>query len=120
MSAILFALLAPSAHAESVIEFKTTSPVAIFVDVLMPQVDGWKVIEMLKGDPATASIPVFMLSILEERHKAKEHKAAGFITKPLDSHKLKEALSGIHAVKAEEAAWTIGRKGEGLYKGLRV
>ncbi|MCB9688755.1 MAG: hypothetical protein H6735_27190 [Alphaproteobacteria bacterium] len=32
MSAILFALLAPSAHAESVIEFKTTSPVAIFVD----------------------------------------------------------------------------------------
>lgn len=32
MSAILFALLAPCAHAESVIEFKTTTPVAIFVD----------------------------------------------------------------------------------------
>ena len=90
---------------ESVLQLaRTIRPVAIFVDVLMPQVDGWKVIEMLKGDPATASIPVFMLSILEERHKAKEHKAAGFITKPLDSHKLKEALSGIHAVKAEEAA----------------
>lgn len=90
---------------ESVLQLaRTIRPVAIFVDVLMPQVDGWKVIEMLKSDPATASIPVFMLSILEERHKAKEHKAAGFITKPLDSNKLKDALSGIQGADSEEAA----------------
>ncbi len=90
---------------ESVLQLaRTIRPVAIFVDVLMPQIDGWKVIEMLKGDPGTASIPVFMLSILEERHKAKEYKAAGFITKPLDSNKLKEALSGLVGGKDEEAA----------------
>jgi signal transduction histidine kinase/CheY-like chemotaxis protein len=72
---------------------RTVKPVAIFIDVLMPKADGWAVIEALKSDPVTTAIPVFMLSVLEERHKAKDHNAAGFITKPLDTAKLKSALS---------------------------
>lgn len=76
---------------------RTVKPMAIFVDVLMPKADGWAVIESLKSDPVTASIPVFMLSVLEERHKAKDHKATGFITKPLDTAKLKSALDAVRA-----------------------
>jgi CheY-like chemotaxis protein len=76
---------------------RTIKPLAIFVDVLMPKANGWEVIEALKSDPATAHIPVFMLSILEERHKAKNHDAAGFITKPLDTAKLKKAIETVRA-----------------------
>jgi signal transduction histidine kinase/CheY-like chemotaxis protein len=74
---------------------RTIRPLAIFIDVLMPGTDGWDVIKTLKSDAVTAAIPVFMLSILEERHKAKENLAAGFITKPLDSVKLKGAIEKV-------------------------
>ncbi|MGI9352430.1 MAG: ATP-binding response regulator [Rhizobiaceae bacterium] len=70
-------------------------PVAIFVDVLMPNTDGWGVISSLKAEPATAEIPVFMLSILEEREKAREYSAADFVTKPLDAAKLKKIVERI-------------------------
>jgi len=81
---------------ESVLQIaRTVKPAAIFVDVLMPKFDGWDVINTLKADPATKNIPVFMLSILEERRKAEDHLAADFITKPLDSAKLRKALSSI-------------------------
>ena len=72
-----------------------TKPSAIFVDVLMPDTDGWEVISSLKSDPATADIPVFMLSILEEREKAREYSAADFVTKPLDAAKLKKIVERI-------------------------
>lgn len=81
---------------ESVLQLaRTVKPKAIFVDVMMPTLDGWDVINMLKSDLATRDIPIFMLSILEERAKAEAHNANGFILKPLDSHKIKKALGSI-------------------------
>ena len=38
-------------------------PDLIFLDVLMPKMDGWAVLTRLKGDPATSDIPVVMLTI---------------------------------------------------------
>jgi len=76
---------------------RTIKPMAIFVDVLMPNTDGWEVISVLKGDPHTADIPVFMLSILEEREKARKHSASDFVTKPLDANKLKKIIQTIEA-----------------------
>jgi DNA-binding response OmpR family regulator len=37
-------------------------PDVIFLDVMMPSMDGWEVLRMLKEDPATATIPVVMLT----------------------------------------------------------
>ncbi|MEM9279615.1 MAG: ATP-binding protein, partial [Pseudomonadota bacterium] len=74
---------------------RTVRPAAVFVDVLMPDIDGWEVISTLKSDPVTADIPVFMLSILEEREKARDHSAADFVTKPLDALKLKKIIQKI-------------------------
>ncbi len=84
---------------ESVLQLaRTARPVAMFVDVMMPGLDGWDVLATLKSDPATAKIPVYMLSILEERAKAEHHEAAGFITKPLDTNKLKRVLKTIESL----------------------
>lgn len=78
---------------ESVLQLaRAAKPLAMFVDVLMPGLDGWDVLSTLRSDPTIANIPVIMLSILEERQKAEIHDADGFVTKPLDSTKLKNAL----------------------------
>jgi CheY-like chemotaxis protein len=37
-------------------------PDVIFLDVMMPSIDGWEVLDRLKRDPATAAIPVIMLT----------------------------------------------------------
>ena len=71
---------------------KTVKPEAIFLDVIMPGLNGWDVIGTLKADPETAHIPVMMISNVTDQEKAKEHNAHGFIEKPLDSEKLKKAL----------------------------
>ena len=80
---------------------RTVKPAAIFLDILMPGLDGWDVINTLKSDQQTATIPVFMLSILEERQKAELHDAAAFISKPLDSTKLRAALSSLETSRQQ-------------------
>lgn len=71
---------------------RTIKPKALLIDVIMPGLDGWDVLHTLKSDPTTSEIPVFMISILDERRNAKAEGADGFIEKPLNSQKLKAAL----------------------------
>ncbi|MEO5806371.1 ATP-binding protein [Devosia sp.] len=78
---------------------RTVRPAAIFLDILMPGFDGWDVLAALKSDPNTASIPVFMISILSERSKALAAGADGIVMKPLDAAKVKAALAGLKATR---------------------
>ena len=88
---------------ESVLQIaRTVRPAAIMIDILMPGLNGWDVINTLKSDPATARIPVLMISILEERQKALEHGAIGVISKPFDGNKLKSALNMIEAARRQD------------------
>jgi CheY-like chemotaxis protein len=67
-------------------------PDAISLDVLMPGMDGWTVLRALKGDPLTASIPVVMVSMLDDRDIGYALGAADYLTKPVDRDKLVLAL----------------------------
>jgi len=67
-------------------------PLAIILDVLMPGVDGWAVLQQLKAEPATASIPVIMLTVTEERGLAYALGAADHLTKPVDRQRLLAAV----------------------------
>ena len=69
------------------------SPDAITLDVLMPQMDGWAVLSALKEDPALESIPVSMLSIVDDRRIGFSLGASEFLTKPIDRDKLLEVLA---------------------------
>ncbi len=71
---------------------RTIQPAAILLDVLMPGFDGWDVMTMLKADASTKDIPVFMISIVNDKAKAKGHDADGFVSKPLDAPKLAKIL----------------------------
>ena len=60
-------------------------PVAVFLDVLMPGIDGFQVCRTLKADPKTSSSKVIMLTALAQdldRQKAESVGADGFFTKP--------------------------------------
>jgi PAS domain S-box-containing protein len=59
------------------------NPDLIILDILLPDMDGLAVLETLKSEPATADIPVLMLSVMEDDGAAFELGAAGYLTKPI-------------------------------------
>lgn len=63
-------------------------PCLITLDVAMPGADGWTVLGQLKGDPATADIPVVMLTIVDDRGRGFALGATEYLTKPIDWQRL--------------------------------
>ena len=70
-------------------------PYAILLDVMMPGRDGWHVLQDLKSDPDTRSIPVIMCTILESQAKGESLGADGYLTKPILEEELVRMLSNL-------------------------
>ena len=62
---------------------KEHMPFAITLDVMMPDMDGWEVIQELKRNTKTSGIPVIMISVSDDRETGFALGAAGYITKPI-------------------------------------
>ena len=63
---------------------RSVSPDIILLDIMMPKMNGFQMLEALKGDPALNSIPVIMLTNLagdQDIEEAKKHGAADYIVK---------------------------------------
>ena len=71
---------------------KEAKPDIITLDVLMPGLDGWAVLKALKSDPATADIPVIMLTIVDDRRLGMSLGAADYLSKPIDRRRLQAIL----------------------------
>jgi HAMP domain-containing protein/CheY-like chemotaxis protein len=67
-------------------------PTAITLDVFLPDMLGWTVLNNLKLDPTTRHIPVQMLSIEEERQHGLSHGAFSYLVKPGTTEELEDAL----------------------------
>ncbi len=70
-------------------------PTAVSLDVFLPDMLGWTVLNHLKQDPATRHIPVQMLTLDEDRHHGLARGAFAFVTKPTSPEGLQSALSRI-------------------------
>jgi CheY-like chemotaxis protein len=70
-------------------------PTAITLDVFLPDVLGWTVLNNLKLDPATRHIPVQMLSVEEERQHGLSHGAFSYLVKPTTTEDLERAFDRI-------------------------
>jgi CheY-like chemotaxis protein len=70
-------------------------PAAMTLDIMMPDLDGWTVLAAMKGDPALASIPVILMTIVEEKKRGYALGAADYLVKPVDRGKLVALLSNI-------------------------
>src|SRR5882757_6278651 len=67
---------------------KQLRPVAITLDVMMPDLDGWSVLATLRQDAELAEIPVIMVTIVDEHRRGVALGAAGYLTKPIDRERL--------------------------------
>jgi CheY-like chemotaxis protein len=67
-------------------------PQVITLDVMMPDQDGWEILQKLKSAPKTKQIPVIICSVLHEPQLAEALGASGYVTKPISQAKLVETL----------------------------
>jgi len=109
-------------------------PVAITLDVMMPGMDGWSVLRVLKADPELRKIPVIMLTMIDDQTRGYSLGAVDYLTKPVDRELLHKTLSRYHcadeicpvllveddvetrelmAHTLEKAGWTVSEAGNG-------
>jgi signal transduction histidine kinase/CheY-like chemotaxis protein/putative methionine-R-sulfoxide reductase with GAF domain len=74
------------------------SPAGVVLDILLPGIDGWEVLARLKADPATAAIPVVVVSMLDERGHGYALGAAEYLVKPVGKDQLLAALHRVAAI----------------------
>ena len=72
-------------------------PVGIVLDVGLPGLDGWGVIERLRSQPLTRDIPVHVMSASDFDVRAREMGAIGFLAKPASEAQIGEAIARVAA-----------------------
>jgi len=79
-------------HAKDGIEalhlMRTQAPDIVTLDVMMPKMDGWSVLGVMKSEPQLAHIPVIMLTIVDHRNLGFSLGASEYMTKPIDRNRL--------------------------------
>ena len=81
---------------QAVKEAKRIKPFAITLDIMMPEKDGWHVLQDLKNDLGTKDIPVIICSILEEEEKGVNLGAADYLVKPFLQDDLIHAINRLN------------------------
>ena len=77
-------------------------PRAILLDVGLPRIDGWTVMERLKNNPETRHIPVYFISGEDKKMTAMNMGAIGFLTKPVSVEDLNGAFGKIEKTISRE------------------
>jgi CheY-like chemotaxis protein/signal transduction histidine kinase len=95
-----FKVLVATSGAEALALAKEYRPTAVSLDVFLPDMLGWTVLNHLKQDPAIRHIPVQMLTLDEDRHHGLARGAFAFVTKPTTPEGLETALTRIKEYSA--------------------
>lgn len=104
-----YEVIEASGGEEAIVLVKRTHPHIIVLDLLMPEVDGFAVLEAVKSDPTTRSIPIIVVTakdLTEEDHQLLNHRIAALIRKGLLDQE--ELLQDVVA-----ALKKVGRGGDG-------
>src|SRR3977135_2372089 len=78
---------------EALAKARGLQPVAIPLDMLLPELDGWDVLARLKRDEATSHIPVLVVSVVDEPQLAIALGACDYLVKPVRANDLLQRLS---------------------------
>jgi signal transduction histidine kinase/CheY-like chemotaxis protein len=88
-----------SSGAEGLRLAKELRPAVITLDVIMPEMDGWVVLTLLKADPELAAIPVIMLSVRADQDFGFAMGLADYLQKPIDPKRLIGVLKKYHRLR---------------------
>ena len=98
-----FATLSAATGGEAIESVATMPPHLILLDVMMPDMDGYAVTALLKGNPATKKIPIIIVSAASDsgsRARAKLCGADEFLSKPIDRVQLCERVKDLLRLRA--------------------
>jgi DNA-binding response OmpR family regulator len=70
-------------------------PSAVLLDIRLPGIDGWAVLQELKSQANTKDIPVIVVSIVDERSRGAALGAAAYLVKPVGRDDLLAALASV-------------------------
>ena len=77
-------------------------PMAITLDIRLPELDGWEVLTRLKRDEATQDIPVIVVSVVDNPQLGKALGAMDYFVKPVAAKDLLDRLSSLHFERTAE------------------
>jgi signal transduction histidine kinase/ActR/RegA family two-component response regulator len=83
----------PSAARDAI---KRLKPYAVTLDIMMPEIDGWSLLEELHADPETRNTPIIICSIVEEEEKGFSLGASDYLVKPILEEDLLGALKRLN------------------------
>ena len=89
-------VLTASSGAEALVRAAAECPDAVLLDVMMPEMDGPTTFERLQADPATAAIPVVLLTAkvqATDQRRFAELGVAGVLSKPFDPMRLADDVA---------------------------
>ena len=95
---------------EALEKVKSESPDIVLLDVMMPGMDGFEVCRRIKADPATAHIPVVIVTALtdsSDRIKGLEAGADDFLSKPLNDTALMSRVRSLVRLKMTVDEWRV-------------
>ena len=78
-------------------------PMAILLDIHLPDMDGWSVLQKLKADIATRHIPVHIVSGVDETARGLQLGAVGYLVKPVSKESINQALDQVQRAAARPA-----------------
>jgi DNA-binding response OmpR family regulator len=88
LSKLGFHVVAAANGEEGVRLARQVRPLVITLDVVMPDGDGWTVLQKLKSDSAVAEIPVIMVTVVDNEAMALDLGASNYLIKPVDRDRL--------------------------------
>jgi HAMP domain-containing protein/CheY-like chemotaxis protein/signal transduction histidine kinase len=90
-----FKVLLASSGTEALALMRDYRPTAVSLDVFLPDMLGWTILNHLKQDPNTRHIPVQILTLDDDRRHGLSRGAFAFLTKPADRSDLEAAFAKI-------------------------
>jgi DNA-binding response OmpR family regulator len=102
-----YTVITASSGVEGLERARSSQPSLVLLDVMMPTLDGWHVLEALKSEPTMKDIPVVMLTARvqgEDQMRGWSGGAADYIMKPFSPVALLETIRNLlHPADPEEA-----------------
>jgi len=98
-----FDLVTASSGEEALAMVAEHPPDLILLDIMMPGMDGYRVVSRLKGDAASRNIPIIIITALDDREARMRGLSAGaedFLTKPVDRAELYMRVRNLLRLKA--------------------
>ncbi len=98
-----FHVFSASSGPEALELFHKEKPDLLVLDVMMPGMDGFQVLETLRSDPETAQVPVLMLTARDQHNdilKGYQMGATSYLVKPFNLDELVEAIREVFATKS--------------------